>query len=80
LAIIVTVAVETPPESVEDPTVQRAVVDDEKLTTPPDEVLPVIAKVWVLDEVTRSLNEEKAILLACPTSTSGSMYICAPKA
>jgi hypothetical protein len=38
-ALIVTVAVETPEESVEDPTVQRDVVDDEKVTTPPDEVL-----------------------------------------
>ena len=80
ILITVTVAVETPPERVEDPTVQRAVVEDEKVTTPPDEVLPVTAKVWTLDDVTRSLNEEKAILLACPTSTLGSTYISAPKA
>jgi hypothetical protein len=65
---------------VEDPTVQRDVVEEEKLTTPPDEVLAVTAKVWALDEVTRSLNEEKTILFACPTSTFGSMYMFAPKA
>ena len=76
----VTVAVDTPPDVVELPTVQRPVVEEVNVTAPPEVALAEIEKVCALDDVTRSLSVPKEMLFACPTNTLGSMYILAPKA
>jgi hypothetical protein len=75
----VTVAVELPPDDVEDPTVHSAVVEELKVTTPPEVVLAEMAKVCAVGVVTLSPNSAKEIVFSSPTNTFASTYIVAPK-
>ncbi|CAB4565567.1 unannotated protein [freshwater metagenome] len=75
-----TVAWETPFDSVDAPTVQRASVDEVKFTRALDDVVAETVNVRLPALFTRSDKGANEILFASPTKTRGSIYILAPSA